>query len=116
MSTEKTGALRIYKCDVRLEKKIFVPFQLLAVVVLSLGLYFSLAWYWLVTACLPFEVASIAILWWPVIDPEHDVLCERALLFGKKSLSQRITPLKEFNEVFYEYVPSDGDGNYHLGL
>ena len=117
METDKTDKCCTYKCIVKLEKKIFLPLQMLVGVTLCVGLYLSAAWYWLVAICLPLEVASISVLWWPVIDPPNAVFRERALLFGKKLISERVTPLGEFVEVFYEYVPSgDRDTNYQLGL
>ena len=117
MNTEKALQPHPYKCVVRFEKRLFVPAQLVAGAGLCVGLYFTAAWYWLVMFCLPLEVASIAVLWWPMIEPTNRVVRERALLFGKKMLAERITPLNEFTEIFYEHTPnSDGDSNYRLGL
>lgn len=95
-----------------------MPLQLLIGVCLCLGLYFHVAWYWLTAICLPLELVSVGVLWWPVIEPSNGVLRERALLFGKKNLSERVWPLSEFVEIFYEYTPSqDSDTrNYRLGL
>jgi len=117
LNTDKASGAHTYKCVVRFEKKISLPVQLFVGIVVCVGLYYAIAWYWLVAVCLPLEVVSLAVLWWPVIEPANGVVRERALLFGKKSLRERLTPLTEFTEIFYEYGPSDGgDTNYRLGL
>ena len=118
LNTDKTSASGTYKCVVRIEKKVFLPSLLFFGLVLCVGLYCSAAWYWLVIVCLPFAVASVAVLWWPVIEPANGVFRERALLFGKKRLSERVVPLNEFAEIFYEldYSGQRDTSDYRLGL
>jgi hypothetical protein len=117
MDTDEKNRHRTYKCVVRFEKKALLPAQFLVGVALGTGLYFSAEWYWLVVACMLFELAGIAVMWWPAIEPERGIVRERALLFGKRQLSERVMPLGEFVEIFYKYNPGDGgDTNYRLGL
>jgi hypothetical protein len=109
--------IRIYNCVVRLEKKVFWPSFSMALIIIGVGLYFSIALYWLGILCFPILLAGIAILWWPVIEPTNGILRERALLFGHKNLKEKTTPLNEFVEIFYERFNGDvGDSNFRLGL
>jgi hypothetical protein len=117
MDTDKTNKHGTYQCVVRVEKKVFLPLILFAGALFCVGWYYSVTWYGLVILCVPLVFASIAVLWWPVIEPANGVLRERALLFGYKQLKEKFTPLNEFVEVFYKYTPSSGrDTDYSLGL
>ncbi|MCU0782780.1 MAG: hypothetical protein MUF81_01780 [Verrucomicrobia bacterium] len=118
MNTGKPIPCRTYNCVVRLEKKTFWPSLLVVVGVFGFGLYFSAVWYWLVILCLPFLMAGVAVLWWPVIEPVNGILRERALVFGRILLAERITPLNECVEIFYEWGVGSGDrsGDFCLFL
>jgi hypothetical protein len=117
MNTDKTSMSRNYKGVVRIDNKSFLALLLLDGVVVGAGLYYSAAWYWWAIPCLLISLASIAVLWWPVVEPTNGVVRERALLFGKKLLAERVTPLSEFIHVFYMHADNgEGDTKFRIGL
>jgi len=117
MDTDK-NIPRNYKCAVRLEHRIFWPALFTIAAVIGISMHVGINWYWVVVICLPFLLAGVAVLWWPVIEPANGVVRERVLLFGQKVLAERITPFNEFVEIFYEWGEGSGNGlgNYCLGL
>jgi hypothetical protein len=104
MHTDKKNPSN-YKCVVRLEHRIFWPALLIIAAVIGISVHFGINLYWIVVICLPFLLAGVAILWWPVIEPANGVVRERVLLFGQKVLAEHTTPLNDFTEIFYKYTP-----------
>ena len=109
--------LRTYKCSPHPDLRFFLPAVFALVVAIGFSFHFGESWYWVVAICLPLVLTGFAVVWWPVIEPVNGIVRERALLFGRRVLAERIMPLTDFTEIFFEWRNADaGESDFRLGL
>jgi hypothetical protein len=105
-----------YECSPRPELRALVPATIAMALTIGVMTYLQISWYWIVPPCVLLFFAGLSVCWWPVIEVQNRQVRERALLFKRKFLAERITHFTEFKEIFCQLNKNDGFQEYWVGL
>ena len=83
---------------------------------IGIMIHLQIGWYWIAPPCVLLFFAGLSVCWWPVIEVQNRLVRERALLFKRKFLAERVTPFTELEEIFCQLNENDGSKEYWVGL
>src|SRR5882762_1595363 len=98
MEENPKNEILTYECFPRPEWRAFLPALAAIALTISLLLQFQTRWYWIVLPCVVLLFAGLSVCWWPVIEVHNRLVRERAMLFKRRILIERITPFTDFRE------------------